>query len=184
MNDINIDSSMIEGTSLVHIRENTRSEEENPEHLLLRSCFEGLEVKAIVKGGVFEAAKEKFVQIVRIDDHLILRTKNQRTVVALEHDWVTIVHPNARGDNNLLVYITGKHLGKFCRRIHHRDDSSGPVSIYVAIVERHPNSSDSLSGEEQLEAPMSHFAIVAETQVEKEHKNRLMESLRNKWRGK
>lgn len=165
------------------MRKKSRLHHENPAHILLHPSFEGLEVRAKVKGGVFEAEKEKLVQILKIDDRSVLRTKNQRTVVTLEPEWVTVVHPNGRGDISLLVCITGEHLGKFCRRIHHRDDRSGPVSIFVAFVERHPNTSDSLSGEE-MEAPMSHFAIVSETQAEKQQKGKLMESLRNKWRGK
>lgn len=96
---------------------------------------------------------------------------------------MTVMHPKAKGDNNLLVFLCGDHLGKFCCRIHHRDDISGPVSIYVAIVERHPDTGDSLSGE-QVEAPMDHFGIVLETKVEKNSKDRLMDNLRKKWQGK
>lgn len=137
----------------------------------------------MVQGGLFATKKERVVQIVTIDMRLMLRTNNQRTVVALEPSWVTLIHPKARGDNNLLVFVTGEHLGKFSRRIHHRDGSSGPISIFVAIIERHVNMGDSLSGKE-VEAPMDHFAIVSETQVEKANKNQLMDSLRKKWRGK
>lgn len=136
-----------------------------------------------VQGGPFESQKEKLVQVVKVDDRLLLRTKNQRTVVTLEPTWVTVIHPSAKADNNLLVFVRGEHRGRFCRRIHHRDGFSGPVSIFVAIVERHPNSGDSLSGEE-VEGPMDHFAIVVETKAEKDNKKKLMENLRKKWQGK
>ena len=95
----------------------------------------------------------------------ILYTTHKTTYV-VDPNWVTILHPNVKATNALLVVLEGEHTGRFALRIcqtHRGSKTMALVAIIDCAAGMQPNQT-------RIEVALSaeDLAIVQEMKVEKE----------------
>jgi hypothetical protein len=154
-------------------------QQQGPTHPLLDSRLIGVKVKVLVNGGEHKD-KEMVVAVAQMDGRLSIRFSHYNASGYLPPEQVSLKHPNAARDNGLLVVVEGDHLGKFVRRIHHRDED-GQRIMMVAVVHRTDGGQESLTGE-HLEFSSDELCVGYETKEEKQQNNGLMTGLREEAR--
>lgn len=134
---------------------------------------------AKVNGGDYNN-KEVEIAICSNGGGVSIRYIRYRTSTMLKPEWVTPKHPSPTHDNGLLVIIKGDHCGKHARRIYHRHDDNATF-IILAIVTRHEESTDALTGQ-RLELTNDFLCTVKESKKDRERNNELMKPLRAEYR--
>ena len=83
----------------------------------------------------------------------------------LDPTWVTIIHPNIKQTDALLVVLAGKYAGRFGLRICHSRGHSEDTAL-IKIIDRVEGSRPSETGIE-AHLPAKHLAITFECSKEK-----------------
>ena len=84
----------------------------------------------------------------------------------VDPNWITILHPNVKATDALLVVPEGEHMGRFALQIFQIHRSSKTMAL-VAIIDRAAGMQPNQTRIE-VALPAEDLAIVQETKVEKE----------------
>ena len=95
-----------------HIRIPTPPIPSLPDHPLLQSHLLDVKVQAKVVGGQFNLAKT-FVSGSMYEGRPTIWYTANKTTHALEPNWVTVLHPNVKQTNALLVVLEWEYAGRF-----------------------------------------------------------------------
>jgi hypothetical protein len=133
------------------------------EHILFRPHLLDIKVQATVTGGQFNLSKV-FVSSTMHEGKQQIIYKANRKIHVLDPNWVTIIHPNIKQTDALLVVLEGEHAGRFGLRICHSRSHSDTALVH--IINGIEDSTPSQSGIE-VRIPATHLAIVFETKEEK-----------------
>lgn len=149
---------------------------QSPAHQLLNNRLVNLTFVAVVNGGGF-SNKEMPVSILMTENIISFSHQRYKARIPLQADWIIPKHPNLTHDNGLLVVIEGEHLGKYARRIHHRNS----LLMLAVVTKIHGgNTPDTLTGE-TIYVPPESVCIVWETKKEKGANKELMKQLRDNY---
>ena len=135
-----------------------------PDHPLLQRHHLDVKVQARVVSSQFNLAKTFVSGSMYEGQPKILYTAHKTTRI-LEPNWVTVLRPNVKQTDSLLVILEGEYAGRFALRICHTHRGSQAMAL-VGIVDHttdmHPNQT-------RIEVPLptEHLAIVQETNEEK-----------------
>jgi len=88
-----------------------------------------------------------------------------KTTYVMDPNWVTILHPNVKTTDALLVVLEREHAGRFALRICQIHHSSKTMAL-VAIIDRAAGMQPNQTGIE-IALPAENLAIVQEMKVEK-----------------
>ena len=144
------------------------------QNVLLDPRLLNARLKVVVKGW----EREVVATIEYVDGLLSFRRKYYKTFIPLNPEDVAPEIPNPTRSNGLIVVIKGAHCGKFVRRIHHRFEDDGAITILMlAVVKRVIGSPESLTGE-QLELDASHLCLCDESKEDRKLGDSLMDDLR------
>ena len=144
------------------------------QNVLLDPRLLNARLKVIVKG----REREVVATIEYVDGLLSIRRKFYKTTTSLNPEDVAPEIPNPTRSNGLLVVIKGDHCGKFVRRIHHRFEDDGAITILMlAVVKRDIGGTESLTGE-QLEFDKYHLCLCDESKEDRRLGDSLMDDLR------
>ena len=146
-----------------------------PDHPLLQSHLLDVKVQAKVVGGQFNLAKT-FVSGSMYEGWLNILYMAHKMTRPLEPNWVTVLHPNVKQMDGLLVILEGEYVGRFALRIcytHHDLQAMALVGIVDHSIDMRPNQ---LGIEVPL--PAEHLAIVQKTNEEKKWHKECMKARR------
>ena len=102
-----------------------------------------------------------------------------KTTRYLEPNWVTILHPNVKHTDSLLVILKGEYEGRFALRICHTHRGSQAMAL-VGIIDHAAVPPNQMGIEVPL--PAEHLAIVQETTEEKKQHTECMKAHRQQAR--
>jgi hypothetical protein len=140
----------------------------------------GIKIKVKFTGGIYEN-KEVDITPSIVDGQPVFPFKHYKTRINYPPEWVSVVPPNTKRDEGLLVVIKGEHCGKLVRRVHFRyDDDEKPIAD-LAVVHHAEGARDTLTGE-RLELTADDLGSVAEAPSDKALNKDLMTELRTKHR--
>ena len=91
--------------------------------------------------------------------------KCQKMTRPLEPNWVTILHPNVKQTDALLVILEGEYVGRLALQICHTHHGSQAMAC-VGIIDRVTGMQPHQMGIE-VHLPPEHLGIVQETKEEK-----------------
>jgi 3-deoxy-D-manno-octulosonic-acid transferase len=150
-----------------------------PDHPLLQSHLLDVKVQAKVVGGQLNLAKT-FISCSMYEGRPKILYTAHKTTHALEPNWVTILHPNVKQTNALLVVLEGEYAGRFALRICHTHRDSQAMAL-VQIIDRVAGVCPNLT---DIEVPLhaEHLAIVQETNEEKKWHTECMKARRQQAR--
>jgi len=103
-----------------------------------------------------------------------------KTTYVMDPNWVTILHPNVKATDALLVVLEGEHAGRFTLRIcqiHHGSKTMALVAIIDCATGMQPNQTGV-----EVALPAEDLVIVQETKVEKEWHMECMKACRQQAR--
>lgn len=106
--------------------------------------------------------------------------KSRNTIRYLEPNWVTVLHPNVKQTDALLVVLEGEYAGRFALRICHTHRGSQAMAR-VGIIDRVAGMRPNQTGIE-VHLPPEHLGIVQETNEEKIWHTECMETCRQQAR--
>jgi hypothetical protein len=162
-----------------HFREPTPPVLALPDHPLLQSHLLDVKVQAKLSGGQHKVAKTFISGSMHEGRPKILYTTHKTTHV-VDPNWVTIIHPNVKATDALLVVLEGEHAGRFALRICQTHRGSRTMAL-VAIIDRAAGMQPNQTGIE-VAFPAEDLAIVQETKVEKEWHTECMKARRQQAR--
>jgi hypothetical protein len=140
-----------------------------------------VKVQAKVVGGQFNLAKTFVSGSIHEGRPKILYTAN-KTTRALEPNWVTILHPNVKQTDALLVILEGEYAGRFALRVCHTHRGSQAMAL-VRIIDYVPGTMPCPTQTEmEVHLPAEHLAIVQETKEEKKWHTECMKARRQQAR--
>jgi hypothetical protein len=135
-----------------------------PDHPLLQTHLLDVKVQAKVVGGELNLTKV-FVSGSMYQGWPQILYKSYKTTRPLEPNWVTVLHPNVKQTDALLVILEGEYAGRFALRIchtHHGSQAMALVRIIDRVAGMHPNQMRI-----EVHLPAEHLGIVQETNEEK-----------------
>ena len=150
-----------------------------PDHPLLQTHLLDVKVQAKVAGGELNLAKT-FVSGSMYQGRPKILYKSHKTTRPLEPNWVTILHPNVKQTDALLVVLEGEYAGRFALRICHTHRDSQAMAL-VGIIDRVDGMRPNQTGIE-VHLPAEHLGIVQETNEEKKWHTECMKTRRQQAR--
>jgi hypothetical protein len=138
-----------------------------------------VKVQAKVVGGRFNLAKTFVSGSMYEGQPKILYTAN-KTTHCLEPNWVTVLHPNVKSTDALLIILEGEYAGRFALRICHTHRDSQAMAL-VGIIDRAAGMCPNQTGVE-VPLPAVHLAIVQESNEEKKWHTECMKARRQQAR--
>ena len=129
---------------------------------LLQTHLLDVKVQAKVAGGKLNLAKA-FISGSMYQGWPNILYKSHKMTHLLEPNWVTVLHPNMKQTNALLVVLEGEYAGRFALRICHTHHSSQAMALVGIIV----NGMQSNQMGIEVHLPVEHLWIVQETNEEK-----------------
>ena len=149
------------------------------EHVLFSANLLDVKIQVKVTGGQFKLSKAFVSSTMHEGKQRIIYQAN-RKIYVLDPTWVTIIHPNIKHTDALLIVLEGEHAGRFALRICHSRSHSEPTAL-VSIINRVDSSRPSQTGIE-VHIPEKYLAIVFETKEEKKWHAECMQSRRKETR--
>ena len=150
-----------------------------PEHPLLNPLLFDVKVQVKVLGGQLNLAKVYVSSMMHEGRPRIIYTANRRSRV-LEPGWVTVIHPNVKQTDALLVVLKGEYLGRFALRIRHTRCNDQETAL-VELIDRVDRAKPRHTGID-LHLPADHLGIVSDTKEEKQWHTELMADRRKQVR--
>lgn len=150
-----------------------------PEHLLFSAHLLDVKVQVKVTGGQFNLSKV-FVASAMHEGKRKIIYKANRKIHVLNPNWVTIIHPNVKQTDALLVVLEGEYAGRFALRVCHSRSHSEDTAL-VNLIDRTERSRSSQTRIE-VHIPAKYLAIVLETKEEKKWNTEYMQSRRKETR--
>ena len=150
-----------------------------PVHPLLQTHLLDVKVQAKVVGGELNLAKTFVSSSMREGRPRILHMSH-KTTRCLEPNWVTVLHPNVKHTDALLVILKGEYSGRFALRICHTHRNSQAMAL-VGIIDHAAGMRPNQTGIE-VPLPSEHLAIVQETNEEKKWHTECMKARRQQAR--
>jgi len=136
-----------------------------PDHPLLQSHLLDIKVQAKLSGGQHKVAKI-FISGSMYEGRLRILYTTHKTTYVMDPNWITILHPNVKVTDALLVVLEGEHTGRFALRICQTHCGSKTMAL-VVIIDHATGMQSNQTGIE-VALPAEDLAIVQETKVEKE----------------
>ena len=87
------------------------------EHVLFDPRLLGIKIKVKFMGGIYEN-KEVDITPSIVNGQPVFPFKHYKIRINYPPEWVSVVLPNTKQDEGLLVVIKGKHCGKLIHRVH------------------------------------------------------------------
>jgi len=103
-----------------------------------------------------------------------------KTTYVMDPNWVTILHPNVKATDALLVILEGEHTGRSAPRICQTHRGLKTMAL-VTIIDRATGIQPNQTGIE-VALPAEDLAIVQEMKVEKEWHTECMKARRQQAR--
>ena len=134
-----------------------------PDHPLLQTHLLDVKVQAKVASGELNLAKT-FVSGSMYQGQPNILYKSHKMTHPLESNWVTILHPNVKQMDTLLVVLEGEYAERFTLRICHTHCDSQSMAL-VRIIDHIAGMRPNQMGIE-VHIPVEHLRIVQETNEE------------------
>jgi len=150
-----------------------------PDHPLLQSHLLDVKVQAKLLGGQHKVAKT-FISGSMYEGQPRILYMTHKTTYVVDPNWVTILHPNVKATDALLVILEGEHAGRFALQICQTHRGSKTM-VLVAIIDHVAGMQPNQTGIE-VALPAEDLAIVQEMKVEKEWHTECMKARRQQAR--
>jgi hypothetical protein len=131
-----------------------------PDHPLLQTHLLDVKVQAKVVSGGLNLAKT-FVSGSMYQGRPKIMYKSHKTTSPLEPNWITVLHPNVKQTDALLVSLEGEYAERFALRICHTYCGLQAMAL-VGIVDRVADMRPNQTGIE-VHLPAEHLGIAQET---------------------
>jgi hypothetical protein len=152
---------------------------DTPDHIIFLANILDVKVQAKVASENLNFSKVFVCSSMREGKLKITYTKNRNTQV-LDPNWVTIIHPNVKQTDALLVVLQGEYAGRFALRICHSRSHSEDTAL-VKIINRIEGGRLMETGLE-VHLPAKHLAIAWESNEEKKWHTEFMQVRRKQAR--
>jgi len=145
------------------------------DHPLLQSHLLDVKVQAKLSGSQHKVAKT-FISGSMYEGRPRILYMTYKMTYVMDPNWVTILHPNVKATDALLVILDGEHVGRFTLQICQTHHSSKTMAL-VTIIDHATGMQPNQTGIE-VALPAEDLAIVQEMKVEKEWHTECMKARR------